>query len=272
VSPTVGLTSERRALALASIPNLRDVGGHPTVDGSRVRTGLLYRSVALSRASETDLAVLAQLDIGTVFDLRTAMEQEHSPDRLPRDAEHVSLDLLADSGEADPAAVFALMQDPPRASLEMADGATERFYIATYHDMVRLPSAQAAFGRLYRTLAHAGGRASLVHCTTGKDRTGWAVAALLLFLGVRADMVMREYLLSDAAVRAAYASVVDDFVARGGSREVIEPLMSVQPSFLDAALDAMHADHGSVEAYFSHGLGLDRPTRGALRARFLERA
>ncbi|MFO7532004.1 MAG: tyrosine-protein phosphatase, partial [Candidatus Limnocylindrales bacterium] len=144
--------------------------------------------------------------------------------------------------------------------------------IATYHDMVRLPSARAAFGRLYRTLAHADGRASLVHCTTGKDRTGWAVAALLLFLGVRADMVMREYLLSDAAVRAAYADVMDDFVARGGSRAVIEPLMSVQPGFLDAALDAMHADHGSIEGYFSHGLGLDRLTRTALRARFLERA
>jgi protein-tyrosine phosphatase len=262
----------RPALALASIPNLRDVGGHVTLEGARVRTGMLYRSVALSRASDEDLAWLAELGVEVVFDLRTAMEREHSPDRLPPGAVHVSLDLLADSGEADPAAVFALMQDPPRASSEMADGGTERFYIATYHDMVRLPSARAAFGQLYRTLARAGGRASLVHCTTGKDRTGWAVAALLLFLGVRADVVMHEYLLSDAAVRAAYADVVDDFVARGGSREVIEPLMSVQPSFLKAALDAMHADHASIDAYFGDGLGLDGATLAALRARFLERA
>lgn len=264
--------AERRAGALASVPNFRDVGGQQASDGARVRTGLLYRSVTLSRASDDDLARLAELGVAMVFDLRTAMEQEHSPDRLPPGAEHVWLDPLADSGEADPAALFALMQDPPRASLEMAAGGTERFYMATYHDMVRLPSARVAFGRLYRRLAHADGQASLVHCTTGKDRTGWAVAALLLFLGVRADMVMREYLLSDAAVRAAYADVVDDFVARGGSREVIEPLMSVQPSFLEAALDAMLADYGSIEVYFGEGLGLDEQTRVALRSRFLEPA
>lgn len=260
---------DRVLVALASIPNLRDVGGHETADGARVRRGLLYRSVTLSRAAEADLAALAQLGVATVYDLRTAMEQERAPDRLPPGAEHVSLDLLADSGEADPAAVFALMDDPPRATAELGDGGTERFYIATYHDMVRLPSARAAFGRLYRGLADADGRAALVHCTTGKDRTGWAVAALLLFLGVGPDVVMAEYLLSDAAVRTAFADVMDDFVARGGGREVIEPLMSVQPSFLEAALDAMLADHGSVERYFRDGLGLDAATLASLRARFL---
>lgn len=259
-------------IALASIPNLRDAGGHPAGDGWRVRRGLLYRSVTLSAASDADLATLADLGIGAVFDLRTAIEQERNPDRLPAGAKHVPLDVLADSGEADPAAVFALMDDPPRASRELADGGTERFYIATYHDMVRLPSARAGFGRLYRSLAHTNGGAALVHCTTGKDRTGWATAALLLFLGVATDLVVEEYLQSDAPVRAAYAGVVADFVARGGSREVIEPLMSVKPAFLQAALDAMQADHGSVEAYFSDGLDLDADTLVALRTRFLERA
>jgi len=254
------------------IPNLRDVGGHATMDGSRVRTGLLYRSVALSQATDRDLAALTERGIRMVFDLRTAMERERAPDRTPLGAEHVPLDVLSDSGEADPAAVFALMEDPPRASVELADGGTERFYIATYHDMVRLPSARTGFAQLYRSLARQNDGAALIHCTTGKDRTGWAVASLLLFLGVRADAVMREYLLSDAEVRVAYADVMDDFVAHGGSREVIEPLMSVRPSFLGAAIDAMHTEHGSIEAYFSDGLGLDAMTLAALRARFLEHA
>ncbi len=260
------------ALGLPSIPNFRDVGGHPTRDGWRVRTGRLYRSVALSHASADDLAVLADHDVRSVFDLRTAMERERSPDQLPPGAEHIPLDVLADSGEADPAAIFALMGDPPRASVELAHGGIVRFYIASYHDMVRLPSARASYGHMYRTLAEGDGEAALVHCTTGKDRTGWAVAALLLFLDVPLDAVMDDYLRSDAEVRAAYHHVVDDFVARGGSRDVIEPLMSVQPRFLEAALDAMRADHGSVEAYFGDGLGLDGSTQAALRTRFLQRA
>lgn len=251
--------------------NFRDVGGHPTISGQRVRRGLLYRSVTLADATDADLAALADLGVATVFDLRTGHEQAHAPDRLPPAARHVALDVMADAGEADPAAMFRLMQDPAGASQALADGGVERFWLASYHDFVRLPSARAAFGRLYRELADSDG-AALVHCTTGKDRTGWAVAALLLFLGVRADVVMREYLLSDDEVRAAFANVADDFVARGGSRAVIEPMMGVRPSFLDAAIEAMLADHGSVEGYLSAGLGLVPAVQARLRARFLEPA
>ena len=210
------------------------------------------------------------LGVHAVYDLRTAMEQERRPDRLPAGATHVSLDLLVDSGEADPAAVFALMEDPPRASTELADGGTDRFYLATYRDLVRLPSARTGYARFYRSLAEQDDGAALVHCTTGKDRTGWAVAALLLFLGVRADLVMSEYLESDLEIRRAFSHVIEDFVARGGHREVIEPLMSVRPSFLDAALDAMHDEYGSIEAYFRRGLRLDESTLDALRRRFVE--
>jgi protein-tyrosine phosphatase len=239
-------------------------------DGARLRTGLLYRSVALDAASEAELEALRWLGVRTVFDLRTGMEQQRRPDRIPPGVTHIALDVLIDSGEADPAAVFALMEDPPRASLELADGGTERFYLATYHDLIRLPSAKAGYAAFYRTLAKDRCRPALVHCTTGKDRTGWAVAALLLFLGVGADEVMREYLLSDLEVRRAFSHVVEDFVARGGTREVIEPLMSVQPSFLDAALETMRAEYGSVEGYFRDGLGLDEATLVALRSAFIE--
>ena len=42
----------------SAIPNFRDVGGHPTLDGHNVRTGLLYRSVDLFGLNEaaTELA------------------------------------------------------------------------------------------------------------------------------------------------------------------------------------------------------------------------
>ena len=256
---------------LPGIPNFRDIGGHQTRDGWRVSTGLLYRSVAPSRADEADVERLAGLGIATVFDLRTKMERDRHPDRLPGGILLVALDVLADSGEADPATVFELMQDPPRASVELAASGTERFYLASYRDMIRLPSARAAYRELYLTIARGECTPALVHCTTGKDRTGWAVAALLLWLGVRADLVMREYLLSDAEVRRAFKGDIDDFVARGGDREVFEPLLRVKPSFLGAAMDTMQDDYGSIEAYFSDGLELDEGTQMALRSAFLER-
>ena len=86
------------------------------------------------------------------------------------------------------------MRDPPRASRELAGGASDRFFVSTYLDFVRLPSARSAFGELYRRLAVEETHPALVHCTTGKDRTGWAVAVLLLWLGVDDETVMADYL------------------------------------------------------------------------------
>ena len=145
---------------LQAVPNFRDVGGHLTRDGRRVRRGVLYRSVVLDTATEADLAALAGLGIRTVFDLRTTAEQAHRPDQVPRGATHVALDLLRDSRELDPTEYFAAMQDPPRATLELAGGIVERFYLATYRDMVRLPSARAGYARLFSTLSRPGAGAA----------------------------------------------------------------------------------------------------------------
>ncbi len=41
---------------------------------------------------------------------------------------------------------------------------------------------------------------ALLHCTSGKDRTGVAVAAILKILGIPDDVIVEEYLLSDGEV------------------------------------------------------------------------
>ena len=137
------------------------------------------------------------------------------------------------------------------------------------HKVVTFGGLQSNF---LRALARPAARPALVHCTTGKDRTGWAVASLMLYLGVSEADVKAEYMVSDLEVRRAFAHVVDDFVARGGAREVIEPLMSVHPSFLEAALEVMHAEYGSIEAYVRRGLGVEDDVLQALREAFLEPA
>jgi protein-tyrosine phosphatase len=252
------------------IPNFRDVGGHATIDGRRVRCGMLYRSVDLAGLDGGTMGWLADLGVRTVFDLRTAPERARRPSRGPAGAAVVVLDVLADSGQADPAAFYALMADPLRASAELAGGASERFFVTTYRDLVALPSARRAFARLYRDLATDGVRPALVHCTTGKDRTGWAVAVLLRHLGVAPGDVLADYLRSDDEIREAFGFMVDDFVAKGGAREVIEPIVGAKASYLAAAFDEVDRLHGSLGAYLHEGLGLDDGTLEALATAFLE--
>jgi protein-tyrosine phosphatase len=48
-----------------------------------------------------------------------------------------------------------------------------------------------------------------VHCTSGRDRTGVVVAAVLLLLGVPRDVIIEEFLLSDGAERASIVAALE---------------------------------------------------------------
>jgi len=257
---------------IAGLPNLRDVGGHPTRAGGRVRSSLLFRSIDLSRIDDDDAAALAQLGIRTVYDLRTAAERTGQPDRLPPGSDYVVADILGDSPGMTPAQFATLFEDPAAAERALGNGRSVGFFVTAYRDFVRLDSARAGYGRLFSGMAGAATLPALVHCTTGKDRTGWAAAALLLFLDVSDDTVMADYLLSGPRLLPLVRPMVEAFAARGGNPELLWPLVGVRPAYLEAAREEVDRQFGSIEGYFAEGLGLDGPTRATLRALFVATA
>jgi len=257
-------------IGIPSVPNLRDLGGWSTRDRGRVRAGLLYRSVALGGLSDGDLAAFGRLGIRTVYDLRTEAERVAQPDRLPPETRHVALDVLAGSPTAAPARLMRALSDPTTAREAVGDGKGVAFFIGAYREFVRADSARSGFGRLLSDLAAEANRPALVHCTTGKDRTGWAMASLLMLLGVADDDVMREYLLSNAALARMVQPMLDGFSAAGGDPDLLRPLAGVREEYLEAALDEMRARFGSIEGYAENGLGIDESTLSALRAAFVE--
>ncbi len=259
-------------LRIATLPNLREVGGLPTNDGGRVRTGLLFRSTDLSHLDDAGAAALAGLGIRTVFDLRTARERTDRPDRLPPGSEAVVLDVLRDSRGMTPADMEPVLADPASAAAALGDGRAEQFFVDAYREFVELPSARAAYAAFFAELARPERRPALVHCTTGKDRTGWAVAALLLALGVPEELVLEEYLRSGPAMAALFAPHLAAFAAIGGDPELLRPLVDVRPAYLAAALHAVAERHGSLDGYLADGLGVGDSTRAALRDAFVEPA
>jgi protein-tyrosine phosphatase len=261
-----------RSLGLASLPNLRDVGGYPTRDGGRVRTGLLYRSGELSGLDGADAAVFAGLGIRAVFDLRSEAERAMQPDRLPAGTEQIEVDVVRDSTAASPRELMALLADPRAASEALAGGRAAAMWAAMYRELVHLPSARAGYGRLFGDLAHPRRRPALFHCTTGKDRTGWAAAALLLLLGVPDDLVMADYLASGPHLRALAQPWLDRIAALGSDPELIRPIMDVRPEYLEAAIDEMGRRFGTVEGYFADGLGVGTAAQIALRVALVEPA
>ncbi|MBY4573024.1 hypothetical protein ACN94_05370 [Gordonia paraffinivorans] len=97
---------------IASLPNLRDLGGWAGADGARVRSGLLYRTADFRELTDDDAAKFAGLGVKTVYDLRSAAERSELPDPTFPGVTVVALDVLADAATAIPANLGAALSNP----------------------------------------------------------------------------------------------------------------------------------------------------------------
>ncbi len=259
-----------QSLGIVSIPNLRDMGGYKTTDGATVARGLVYRSNQLCNISTSDMLLLAKLNLKNDFDLRTATERNAKPDELPVGVNNVWLDVMAGNPTSGPANLIGLLSDPKKANADLGDGKVENMFKAAYRQFISLPSAQKAFSELFLSLGDKNQLPALFHCTTGKDRTGWAAAALLTLLGVPMEAVKKDYLRSNEYILPMYDNLIKQFVAAGGSPSIPAATLGVKEEYLNAAFDEMQTKYGSIENYFSEGLGITVDQQTALRNLYLK--
>lgn len=252
------------------LPNLRDIGGYATAGGGRVRTGQLYRSTELNHLKGEDLERFAELQIRVVFDLRTEPERTAEPDVVPPGTEQVVCDVLKDSQNAAPAILPKLMADPAFAEETLGGGKTLQLFERGYREIVSLPSALSSYREFFTRIAEDAQRPALFHCTTGKDRTGWAAASTLTLLGVSEKDVLFDYELTNRDLLPALKPVFEQFRAAGGDPHLLEPVFGVQAGYLQAGLDEMKQKFGSIEGYFSDGLGIDAEGQQKLRDMLIE--
>ncbi len=257
--------SDSHIIASAHLPNLRDVGGWPTTGGATIRPSVLYRSAALDDPEVLSDPGLAALELTTIVDMRTSLEADARPDHVPDGSMYRHVDILADapsSGATVPAAIAAGSINPDAfpASFD-----TSAFMRDTYRHFVDDPTARAGFARVARTVLEADGRPVLIHCTAGKDRTGWAVAILMSAARATDEAVRTEYLSVSPAVLALFAPQFNAAARAGINPERLRPLLDVDASYIQAAFDRIAATFGSVEGYLRDGLALDAGELTGLR-------
>jgi protein-tyrosine phosphatase len=196
----------------------------------------------LAKLGGDDLVAFAALGIRTVYDLRTGAERAVHSDHLPAGTQLTILDVLADETSAAPAQLAEALHDPQAAAAALGDGKAQVLFVRAYRDLVTLPSAISADRRLFTGLADEQHRPALFHCTTGKDRTGWAAAALLTLLGVSDVGVMADYLLTNDELLPQLEPIFDRFRAGGGDPSVLRPVLGVDASY-PRGIDRPHARH-----------------------------
>lgn len=254
---------------LAGVRNFRDVGGLPTVDGRRVRHGLLFRSGHLAHATDDDATFLGSLGLHTIFDFRNAADQklEGADVELPG-VRNVNLPL---SDPADGAEFWKMVRDGDIDQLReiLADGKGAGRMIASYRTIIKERTAE------HSQVLHAlveDSVPALMHCAAGKDRAGLSIAVTLLALGVEREAIIADYLESNAKHRR-YKVRRSGSDASAYSPEVMEllsPLFDARAEYLAAAFETIDETWGGVDAYLEQGLGLTPELRERLRERLLD--
>lgn len=79
------------------------------------------------------------------------------------------------------------------------------------------------------------------------------------------DDVAYDYELSNRDLLPAMKPVFEHFRAAGGDPHLLDPVLGVDPEYLQAALDEMKRRFGSIEGYFAQGLGIDEAGQQELR-------
>jgi protein-tyrosine phosphatase len=250
-----------KIMRLQEYPNFRDLGGISAGPAGRLRHGMVYRSEAILDPAVQDAALLEARAIRLIFDLRSSGECGRAPNQFwhEQGAECINLDLMA--------ALRASNNPWEVMRGDLTVRGAEAAMVTLYGGLPRAALTHAAtlLGRIADD-----GLPVLVHCTAGKDRTGFMIAMLLEALGVEREAIIEDYLLSahrkTAAAREATRAMVAVHLGAPIPEDALDQLMTVQPNYLAASFTAIDADFGGIDGYLGR-LGVDRQ---ALRARLLD--
>jgi protein-tyrosine phosphatase len=244
----------QRVVPLQGASNFRDLGGYPGQDGRPLRWRRLFRSDHLAGLTEADKAGLAELGLARSVDFRGEAERAAAPYALPGVAQ---LSLAIEPS------VMQHWQDMVAAGQRLTAPLVTELMKTLYRSLINDQARR--FATLFELLLQSD--APLVmHCTAGKDRTGVAVALILLALGVPRNVVLQDYLLTNALYRHPPLPDSDT------PADALAVLWHVQQGFLDAALQVVDAGHGGIECYLRERLGLSPAARQALADRYLAEA
>lgn len=239
--------STKREIKLQGAFNFRDLGGYRTTDGKHIKWGKIYRSAEINNLTDKDLDKLASLSINRVFDFRGPMEVSKAPDRLPVNAQRISLPAGSEQVGGDMSAFMKTMMK------------------ATNGDSIMLPfyANIEPFQKRYKPLfddlfTESKDSAILFHCTAGKDRTGIFAALLLSALDVDTATIFQDYLASNYYSKSGNAVKERMMAGLKMPEQVVKDVLGVKADYLHATFNTINNQYGNVKMYLKKVMGLNK--------------
>ncbi|MBL6691552.1 MAG: tyrosine-protein phosphatase [Pseudomonadales bacterium] len=237
----------RQFINIEGAINLRDFGGYQTQDGREVKKGLLFRCGLMSEIAEHAFEDFAALDIGVICDLRSHEEADANPtpDVAPFDV-RVHIPIWPGSSNQFQQTISEVQKRPT----------AEDF--ANFMNKVTREIARDHVHAYKELMSHLRDtdRGFLLHCSAGKDRTGFGAAIILTMLGVDHDTVLHDYLVSNEATELAerarermMSHMREQGLPEKIDDNVLHIMSGVKADYLLAAFEEIDNHYGGIHGY-----------------------
>jgi len=229
--------ASRRHVTFDRLYNFRDLGGYAAAEGRQVRWGRLYRSDSLGKLAGTDLDQFAAIGVRAVIDLRHSWEIDKRG-RVPDAAGLAYHNLSIEHRPYDQSALGDVV-DPVRF---LADR-----YAEVASDGVH------EIRQALKVIAASDSAPLVIHCASGKDRTGVLAAIVLSLLGVSEQDIIADFALTGLATQRLIA----DWHAAYPGKPLLWPHFGTAPAeLMRVFLAELTSTFGSVREYVTGYLGV----------------
>jgi protein-tyrosine phosphatase len=245
--------------------NFRDIGGLRSKSGAVVKYNVMYRSEGPASFFDEHRQELRELRIRTVCDLRSVGERNAAPhDWVDPDCLVINADMNTDMRAQGAQAWTDLRENPTAENMRRA-------ITLNYEGM---PAALLPHVRAISAALIGGETPMLMHCTAGKDRTGFAVAIYLELAGLSEEDILTDYAKSVgfAPTSKVITSVEETFRHSLGfapTPEMMKEMIAIDNAHLLAALASVTKQWGNAAGYFE-AAGVDAEDQTKIRAALLQ--
>jgi protein-tyrosine phosphatase len=229
-----------RHIHFESVPNFRDLGGYRTHDGRTVAWRRLFRSAALHKMSDREIARLKQ-DISprVVIDLRSPRDPEKNPEIV----------LLRQIGAKCYPIPFSTWPWPAASNDEATPDPTASHLGEIYLYRIREKPFGERLVDALEIIADGDNHPLVFHCSAGKDRTGVLAAIILTAVGVVDEDVVADYTLSAPLMKDIRQRMTSDPETADGVKDLPDFQWEASAESMAVFLSLLRREYGSADGY-----------------------
>lgn len=265
-----------RLINLEGTNNFRDIGGYKTKDGKTLRWGLIFRSDQLSHLTLEDIKFLEDMGLKSIIDFRSEAEAEAAKNKSIQGTKTYHLDPHAKVAQLAAGSIddknkknkttIELLKNNEFDPDEYGDPRENMF--KEYRKFINSHQSQKAYRKVMKLVMDRENLPLVLHCRGGKDRTGFAVAIILLALGVDEESIIKDYELTTQYRSERNKKQMNLYKQYTDDPKILTLLSTMQESkgeYMQEAINEMKRAHGSVDLYLEKVLGINNDIKHKLK-------